>query len=227
MKNDCLFVLIIFIFPIHQNLRQHATILLTRNWKKRQKAPITKASIVTYHYLPSPSHHQHTWLMMDIAKLLRNIPLLTSFLLLIHNHLMHCHIISSSPTDFIWKSRFFLFASSPHPRDARYSTRKRSSVSTIRMGCLSLSAIKRWSFGVKFHHKKRIHSSFLVNQKMLQRMWVFQIWLMSLWHQVICQNARQDTMVKKNCYAVMLSSNGTRCSLVVCLVEFMAIIAIG
>ena len=57
----CQFVLIIFaIFHIHQNLRQHATMLLTRNWTKCKRALIIKASIVAYHHhLPSPSHHQH------------------------------------------------------------------------------------------------------------------------------------------------------------------------
>ena len=40
----CHFVLIIFIFSIHQNLRPHATMLLTRNWKKRKKAPVIKTT---------------------------------------------------------------------------------------------------------------------------------------------------------------------------------------
>ena len=44
-------------FPIHQNLHQHATMWLTRNWKKRKKASIIKMSIIPTTAITPPALH--------------------------------------------------------------------------------------------------------------------------------------------------------------------------
>jgi hypothetical protein len=57
-----------FLFFVNQNIRQHSTVLLARNWKKHKEASNIKSSIVAYHYhncYPTTT----TRLMMDIAKL--------------------------------------------------------------------------------------------------------------------------------------------------------------
>ena len=74
------------------------------------------------------------------------------------------------------------------------------------MGCLSFSAIKHWSFGVMFHHKKGIHSTFLVNQNDIKNAG-FWIWLLSLWCKVTCKKQEREYYDEKNCFVVTLSSH--------------------
>ena len=71
--------------------------------------------------LPPPSHHQHH--TIDDGHCRAFCVRFLSWFLSLHtfkNNLMHCPMISFSPTNFIWKSRFFFLTSSLRPRDARY-----------------------------------------------------------------------------------------------------------
>ncbi len=88
---------------------------------------------------------------------------------------------------------------------------KNKSPKSILTCSYALSAIKSWSFGIKFHYKKRIHSTFFVSRNDTKTVGF------PLWCKVIRQKARQR-ILRWNRIALWWLYHHTPCSLLVCLV---------